>query len=83
MVGASSIFVEIQDSLNIIWRVKAKPKSGWIKLLRNRFVSFSLIISLGFLLLASLLVNFIIDAIGGKIEELLPALNSPNYWYRV
>jgi len=74
MVGASSIFVEIQDSLNIIWRVKAKPKSGWIKLLRNRFVSFSLIISLGFLLLASLLVNFIIDAIGGKIEELLPAL---------
>lgn len=40
LVGASSIFVEIQDSLNIIWRVKAKPKSGWIKLLRNRFVSF-------------------------------------------
>ena len=74
MIGASSIFVEIQDSLNIIWRVKAKPKSGWVKLLKNRFVSFSLIISLGFLLLASLLVNFIIDAIGGKIEELLPAL---------
>ncbi len=74
LVGASSIFVEIQDSLNIIWRVKAKPKSGWIKLLRNRFVSFSLIISLGFLLLASLLINFIIDAAGSKIEEFLPVL---------
>ena len=45
LIGASSIFIEIQDSLNIIWRVKAKPKSGLLKLLRNRFVSFSLIIS--------------------------------------
>ncbi|MEO6850548.1 MAG: YhjD/YihY/BrkB family envelope integrity protein, partial [Mucilaginibacter sp.] len=54
LVGASSMFIEIQDSLNIIWRVRAKPKSGWIKLVTNRFLSFSLIISLGFLLLVSL-----------------------------
>jgi membrane protein len=54
LLGASSIFIEIQDSLNTIWRVKAKPKSGWVQLLKNRFVSFSLIISLGFLLLATL-----------------------------
>ena len=74
LIGASSIFIEIQDSLNIIWRVKAKPKSGLLKLLKNRFISFSLIISLGFLLLASLLINFIIDAIGSKIEEFLPML---------
>lgn len=74
LVGASSIFIEIQDSLNIIWRVKAKPKSGWIKLLQNRFLSFSLIVSLGFLLLASLLVNLIIEALGKKIEHFLPAV---------
>ncbi|MBB6108381.1 YihY/virulence factor BrkB family protein [Mucilaginibacter lappiensis] len=74
LVGASSIFVEIQDSLNMIWRVKAKPKSGWVKLLQNRFLSFSLIISLGFLLLASLLVNLIIEALGKKIEHFLPAI---------
>ncbi|MEN0052944.1 MAG: YihY/virulence factor BrkB family protein [Mucilaginibacter sp.] len=74
LVGASSIFIEIQDSLNIIWRVKAKPKRGWVKLLKNRFVSFSLIISLGFLLLASLLVNFIVDALGKRIEHFLPAV---------
>jgi membrane protein len=74
MIGASSIFIEIQDSLNIIWRVKAKPKSGWVKLLQNRFLSFSLIISLGFLLLASLLVNIIIEALGKKIEHFLPAV---------
>jgi membrane protein len=74
LLGASSIFIEIQDSLNIIWRVKAKPKRGWVKLLQNRFVSFSLIISLGFLLLASLLVNIIIDAVGKKIEHFLPEI---------
>ncbi|MGZ3872170.1 MAG: YihY/virulence factor BrkB family protein [Mucilaginibacter sp.] len=74
LLGASSIFIEIQDSLNMIWRVKAKPKKGWLKLVQNRFLSFSLIISLGFLLLASLLINFIIDALGKRIEHFLPAI---------
>jgi membrane protein len=77
LIGASSIFIEIQDSLNIIWRVKAKPKKGWLKLVQNRFLSFSLIISLGFLLLASLLVNFIIAALGKRIEHFLPAITGP------
>lgn len=40
LLGASSTFVEIQDSLNIIWRVKAKPKKGWLRLVQNRFISF-------------------------------------------
>ncbi|MEO8885601.1 MAG: YihY/virulence factor BrkB family protein [Mucilaginibacter sp.] len=74
LIGASSIFVEIQDSLNIIWRVKAKPKRGWVKLLQNRFLSFSLIISLGFLLLASLLINLVMDALSARIEQFLPAI---------
>ncbi|WP_214072819.1 YihY/virulence factor BrkB family protein [Mucilaginibacter sp. dw_454] len=72
MLGASSIFIEIQDSLNMIWRVKAKPKKGWLKLLQNRFLSFSLIVSLGFLLLASLIVNFLMDALSKKLEHFLP-----------
>ncbi|MBK0380200.1 YihY/virulence factor BrkB family protein [Mucilaginibacter segetis] len=74
LLGASSIFVEIQDSLNIIWRVKAKPKRGWVKLLTNRFLSFSLIVSLGFLLLASLLINLIMKALSERIEHFLPAV---------
>lgn len=76
LLGASSIFIEIQDSLNIIWRVKAKPKSGWMQLLKNRFVSFSLIISLGFLLLASLIINFIISALQSQIQRFLPGIDS-------
>lgn len=74
LIGASSIFLEIQDSLNTIWRVKAKPKKGWVKMLQNRFVSFSLIVSLGFLLLASLLVNVIVNAISGRLSHFLPAI---------
>ncbi|RYY36990.1 MAG: YihY/virulence factor BrkB family protein [Sphingobacteriaceae bacterium] len=71
LLGASSIFLEIQDSLNQIWRVKAKPKKGWVKMLQNRFLSFSLIVSLGFLLLVSLLINFIISALSQQIERLI------------
>ncbi|MFC0518488.1 YihY/virulence factor BrkB family protein [Mucilaginibacter angelicae] len=76
LLGASSIFIEIQDSLNMIWRVKAKPKSGWIQLLKNRFVSFSLIISLGFLLLASLIINLIISALQDQIQRFFPGIDS-------
>jgi membrane protein len=74
MIGATSMFLEIQDSLNIIWRVKAKPKRGWVKMLENRFLSFSLIISLGFLLLVSLILNLIVLAISNRLEHYLPGL---------
>lgn len=74
LIGASSIFLEIQDSLNIIWRVKAKPKKGWVKMLQNRFLSFSLIISLGFLLMASLLVGILMDALKERIAHFLPII---------
>lgn len=72
LLGASSMFIEIQDSLNIIWRVKAKPKKGWLRLLQNRFLSFSLIISLGFLLLVSLILNIAIKALSDRLLHFLP-----------
>lgn len=74
LLGASSMFVEIQDSLNMIWRVKAKPKRGWVKLLQNRFLSFSLIISLGFLLLVSLVINIAVNALSAKLTHFLPGV---------
>lgn len=77
LLGASSIFLEIQDSLNTIWRVKAKPKKGWVKMLQNRFLSFSLILGLGFLLMASLIINFLMNALGKQIERFLPIITGP------
>ena len=74
LVGATSIFVEIQDSVNLIWRVKAKPKKGWLKLVKDRLLSSSLVVSLGFLLLVSLIVNGIILALSDQLTRLLPGL---------
>jgi len=65
IVGATSIFVEIQDSLNMVWKLKAKPKKGWLQFLKNRLLSSSLIISLGFLMLISLVVNGVIEVMVG------------------
>lgn len=65
IIGATSIFIEIQDSLNMVWKLKAKPKKGWLQFLKNRLLSSSLIISLGFLMLISLVVNGVIEAMVG------------------
>jgi membrane protein len=72
IIGATGIFTEIQDSINYIWSVKAKPKRGLLKLLRNRLLSFSLIISLGFLLLVSLLLNALMDLLHDRLTRLFP-----------
>jgi membrane protein len=75
VVGASSVFAEMQDSINMIWGIKPNPKSGWITFLKNRLLSFSIIISLGFLLLVSLGVSAIIAALGTRLETALPGLS--------
>ena len=72
IIGATTMFVEIQDSVNMIWRVKPKPKRGWLKLIKDRLLSSSLIISLGFLLLVSLLVNGLLLALSDRLTHLLP-----------
>ncbi|WP_316831205.1 YihY/virulence factor BrkB family protein [Pedobacter aquatilis] len=68
LIGATTIFGDIQDSINTIWGLKPKPKRGWLKMLQNRFLSFSVIVSLGFVLLVSLVVNTIVDAFSKRLE---------------
>lgn len=67
LFGATTIFADMQDSINYIWSIKAKPKKGWLKFLKNRLLSFSLIVGLGFLLIVSLLVNTAADLLTRKI----------------
>jgi membrane protein len=73
-IGATGVFIEMQESINQIWRVKAKPKKGWEKMLINRVLSFSLIISLGFLLIASLIINGLILALSDQLSQYFPDL---------
>jgi membrane protein len=76
VIGATAIFIEIQDSINLIWKVRAIPKKGWLKMITNRLLSFSLIVSMGFLLLVSLVVNSIIVALGTKVEQYVPEVTN-------
>lgn len=69
LFGASGVFTEIQDSVNRIWSVKAKPKKGWQKFLVNRLLSFSLVVGLGFIMLVSLLVSTALDALNNILER--------------
>lgn len=72
VIGATGIFAEIQDSINYIWSLKAKPKRGIIKFLFNRLLSFSLIISLGFLLIVSLVANALMDILNERLTRYFP-----------
>lgn len=73
--GASNVFVELQDSLNTIWGVELKPKARTIKsTIRERFLSFSMILVIGFLLLVSLILGAVLSALGGYLGEMMPAM---------
>jgi membrane protein len=65
LVGATSIFAELQSDLDRIWRAPevARPAGIW-GLLRTRLLSFGLIVSIGFLLLVSLVVSAALAAMG-------------------
>ncbi|MDP9229938.1 MAG: YihY/virulence factor BrkB family protein, partial [Bacteroidota bacterium] len=67
LIGATGVFTEIQDSINYIWSVKAKPKKGWLKVIFNRLLSFSLIISMGFILLVALIISALLDVLSERL----------------
>jgi len=69
LIGATTVFAEIQDSINTIWGLKPKPKRGWLKYLQNRFLSFSVIVSLGFLLLVSLALTALVEALSAQLKD--------------
>ncbi len=74
VLGATSVFAEIQDSINMIWGLKPKPKKSWLKMIQNRFLSFSVIISLGFLLLVSLGISTLIEGFSHRLQTWLPGI---------
>jgi membrane protein len=72
MIGASGVFTEIQDSINYIWGIRAKPKRGFVKFLKNRLMSFSMVGSAGFLLLVGLIINSLMDVLNEKLAIHFP-----------
>jgi len=70
LIGATGVFTEMQDSINYIWSVKAKPKKSWLRFLINRLLSFSLIVGMGFVMLVSLIVSAVLNLLSDKLERL-------------
>lgn len=58
--SATTVFVSLQNSINHIWHIKSKPERGFLKFVINRLLSFSMVASIGFLLLVSLLADALI-----------------------
>lgn len=65
--GATTIFAEVQGSLNTIWGIKAVPKKSWLKYLRTRLLSFSIILVFAFILLITFGITHIIGTMSDRL----------------
>lgn len=72
LFGASGVFGALQDGLNTIWEVQPKPGRGIIGIIKDRFVSLTMVFGVGFLLLVSLVVSAGLAAMGEYVGGLLP-----------
>ena len=71
LIGATSIFGEIQDSINKIWGLRMKKHKVWWKLILTRLLSFSLILSIGIIMIFTLLLNAALTAFGKFIGKFI------------
>jgi membrane protein len=72
LFGASGVFTELQDALNVIWESTAQSASGFMGIIKQRLFSFGMVLSIGFLLLVSLLLSAGLAYIGHSFGQLVP-----------
>ena len=75
--GASLVVSELRSSLNLIWKVQERGDSpgllrGMARMVQQRFLSFAMVLGVGFLLLVSLVINAMLAALGQRLQQLLP-----------
>jgi len=71
-LSASGLFGQLQAALNTIWEVTPKPGGGILAMIKNRFLSMTMVLGIGFMLLVSLLLSAGLSALGGYFEGILP-----------
>ncbi len=76
LVGASGVFAQLQEALNTVWNVKAKPNGGIWQLIRKRLLSFGMVLVIGFLLLVSLVLSATLSSISKLEINLFPSFSS-------
>ena len=71
LITATGMFISMQNSLNVIWSVKPKPRREYLKMVTDRLISFAMIMSITFLLLVSLVVHAVVAKVGGYLDRLI------------
>ncbi len=72
LLGAAGVFGQLQDALDTVWEVAPKPGQGIMAIIRQRFISFTMVLGIGFLLLVSLVISAAVSAVGSVISTSVP-----------
>lgn len=72
--AATTVFTQMQDTMNTIWNLKVKTGRGWQQMLKNRLLSFAIVTGLSFMLLISLILNGILEGFMSRLQELFPQI---------
>jgi membrane protein len=72
LFGASGVFGQLQNALNTIWGVKAKPGAGIAGFIRSRFLSFAMVAGVCFLLLVSLVLESVLKSFSHYVQAMFP-----------
>lgn len=72
LFGASGVFAELQDDLNTVWKASSQGNQTWWTTVKDRVLSFAMVLFFGFLLLVSLIISGILAILGAAIKDFLP-----------
>ena len=78
VIGAGGVFGQLQDALNTVWGIAPRPGRGLRGIVRDRFLSFSMVLGIGFLLLTSLALSAFLQAASDTVGRVLPL--HPLFW---
>jgi membrane protein len=74
IISATTVFMSLQTSLNKIWGIKPKPQRGWVKYIINRLLSLAMVISFGFVLLVSLVVDTVLVVFQDMLSRVMEGI---------
>jgi membrane protein len=72
LFAAGGVFGQLKDALNTIWGVKPKPGHSLLHFVRDRFLSYAMVLGTGFLLLVSLIITTLLSAFSKRLESTFP-----------
>ena len=70
LLGATAVMIELESALDVVWKVRPRSDRGWMGDVKDRVLSLGLVLSLGFLLLVSLVASAVLSAVGGLLERM-------------